>query len=63
MTPAKNPAAVVLSRAAKRAKRHASALGKLARGKPKRYSEAERERLRKRLAVLRERRWPVKSSK
>ena len=39
---------------------HASALGRLARGKPKVYTAAERARRRARLAEVRKRRWPKK---
>jgi hypothetical protein len=38
----------------------ARALAKLARGVPKSYSKAERERRRKRLAEARKKRWPKK---
>ena len=34
--------------------------GRMARGVPKRYSEAERAKRRERMAELRKRRWPVK---
>lgn len=36
---------------------HASALGRMARGKPKTYTAAERARRRARLAAVRKRRW------
>ena len=41
---------------------NARALVKLARGVPKRYSKAERERRRKRLAEARKKRWAKKGS-
>jgi hypothetical protein len=37
---------------------HASALGKLAKGKPKNFSPEELERRKKRLAKARKKRWP-----
>ncbi len=39
----------------------ASALGRLAKGVPKRLSEAERDRRRRSLAEARENRWPKKT--
>lgn len=42
---------------------YAQALGRLAAGKPKNYSKAERERRRKRLAEARKKRWPTKESR
>jgi hypothetical protein len=42
---------------AKKKNKHAVALGKLAEGKPKNYSNAERERRRKRIAEVRSRKW------
>ncbi len=39
---------------------HASALGKLAKGKPKSFTHAELERRKKRLAEVRLKRWPKK---
>jgi hypothetical protein len=41
--------------------RNAQALGRLARGRPKNYSAAERERRRARLAEARKRRWPTRA--
>jgi hypothetical protein len=41
--------------------RAAQALGRRAKGVPKNYSAAERERLRQRLALLRAKRWPKKN--
>jgi hypothetical protein len=38
----------------------ASALGKLAKGIPKRFSQAEIERRKQRLALARAKRWPQK---
>jgi hypothetical protein len=38
----------------------AAALGRMAKGVPKRLSEAERERRRRSLADAREKRWPKK---
>ena len=40
----------------------ASALGKLARGRPKNYTAQELQARRDRLAVVRSRRWPKKHS-
>jgi len=39
----------------------ASAIGKLGRGRPKHYSEEEREKRRARLAEARKTRWPKKA--
>jgi hypothetical protein len=41
--------------------KHASILGKMAKGKPKNYSQAERDRRRRRLADVRKKRWPKPS--
>jgi len=40
--------------------RAAQTLGRLARGKPKKYTAAELERRKKRLAEARKKRWPKK---
>lgn len=40
--------------------RAASQLGKMAAGKPKDFSPAERERRKQRLAAARKKRWPAK---
>jgi hypothetical protein len=40
----------------------ASALGRLAAGKPKRYSQAERKRRREALAKARKNRWPAQKN-
>jgi hypothetical protein len=45
---------------AKMISKAASALGRLARGVPKTYTDEERERRRKRLAELRKKRWVPK---
>lgn len=43
--------------------KNAQALGRMAKGKPKNYSKAERKRRAERLAVARSKRWRAKSNK
>jgi hypothetical protein len=43
--------------------KHASALGKLARGVPKNYSAEEREKRRLRFEEAKKNRWPKKNNK